>query len=434
MSALDRDVIATPSKRAKRPLVQRVSLKDTVAAASQAATLKRGAVSIFDKRGKKRRKRTRRPAKKSRSARSRDAGISQCLNRPTIRGYDFLQRHIFEIGYFQSHTGGSDEFSSPFPCPCGEKAEIVHGGCGKVCTVCGTVIDPRVISEYSHLTGSAEGNDSSNGEEKASAIRNTSGIANHSFLRNAMTGSQVHEFIDSEGKFTVIELPEAEADKRNKTLAAKLRELVGIMKLTQRVFDSGLAIFQNLEKNGYFRQVKVPYKDEEKVLPMLIAVLYISCKVVYASRSLRELCNVSADVRPRDVNCWLKLMKQMCTIQVPVTKPAEFVGRFCQMVRVHAHEERIAREILINVAKFDVDTNGRHPREVALAAIYMATCSRDDPPAIAKVAELVGISGGVAERTYSLLRSRKEDVVPVFMKNLLDLSGGLATLPVFKQV
>ena len=90
-----------------------------------------------------------------------------------------------------------------------------------------------------------------------------------------MTGSRVHEFVDSKGKLTVVELPEAEADKRNKTLAAKLREMVEIMKLTQRVFDSGLAIFQNLEKNGYFRKVKVPYKDDEKVLPILQLLLFI---------------------------------------------------------------------------------------------------------------------------------------------------------------
>ena len=74
---------------------------------------------------------------------------------------------------------------------------------------------------------------------------------------------------------------------------------------------------------------------------------------------------------------------------------------------------------------------GNIAREVAFAAIYLATCTRDDPPSINDMAQSVGISGGAAERTYNILRERKEDLVPQFMKNLLDLSGGLQGLPVF---
>jgi hypothetical protein len=395
-------------------------------------------VSIFEKK----KKTTGKKLKRSSLGSAPESRSSAFVGRPptprTLRkefvgkGYDFLQRHIAELFHFQREAGlETDAHSSTYPCPCGSKAEIVSAPSGEVCTICGFVISLSNASEYAHLIGSSEGNNPDNGDARAGAATNTSGLPSHYFLRNAMLGTNA-SFLNCNGESVTLSLPESEEEKRKKFLAISLRDNVALLKLSQRVFDCSLSILENLEAQRFFAQVKLPCREEEKILPFNLSILYMSCKMVGASRSLRELCNISSDVQPRQVNQWLKLVKHSCTMKIPISKPMEFVARFCQMTKVVEFEERLAREILMKIDLIQLDTKGRQSQEIALAAIYMSTCTRDDPPSITTMAHAVGVSVGAAERTYMILWEQRAHIVPLFMKTMLDTkSNGLDSLPTF---
>ena len=107
-----------------------------------------------------------------------------------------------------------NEGTPKYPCTCKELARIVNvGNGGRVCTMCGLILESNMLNEYAHMRGSAEGNNPENGEKRSAAACNTSGIANHYFLRNAMVGTQDVQFINSKGKEVQVQLPEDDKDK-----------------------------------------------------------------------------------------------------------------------------------------------------------------------------------------------------------------------------
>ena len=95
-----------------------------------------------------------------------------------------------------------------------------------MCTMCGLILESNMLNEYAHMRGSAEGNNPENGEKRSAAACNTSGIANHYFLRNAMVGTQNVQFINSKGKEVQVQLPEDDKDKCFKRITVALRDHV----------------------------------------------------------------------------------------------------------------------------------------------------------------------------------------------------------------
>ena len=161
-----------------------------------------------------------------------------------------------------------------------ELARIVNvGNGGRVCTMCGLILESNMLNEYAHMRGSAEGNNPENGEKRSAAACNTSGIANHYFLRNAMVGTQDVQFINSKGKKVQVQLPEDDKDKCFKRITVALRDHVFLLKLSQRIFDMSISILEDLEREHFFQHVPIPHGDETKLSPSRPISLYLACKI-----------------------------------------------------------------------------------------------------------------------------------------------------------
>ena len=349
-------------------------------------------------------------------------------------GCDFLQRHVAEVDMLHRNAENPSEHGHfmdaeinkvKYPCTCKELAKIVNIGSGRrVCTMCGLVLENNMVNEYTHMRGSAEGNNPDTGEKRSAAARNTSGIANHYFLRNSMIGTQNVKFINSRGKYVHVKLPEDKLDKCYICLTVALRDNVFLLKLSQRIYDTSLSVLEDLEREHFFQDISIPFEDEIKLLPLLLGLLYIACKIVGHSRSLRELCNPfpPEQITPSIINNWLKKVKTYLTIKIPITKPIEYISRFCHLNGVKEHEERIAREICIEASNVNIDANGRLAQEIALASIFLAiACVRSDLPDIEDMARNVGVSKNAVEKSYMKLRQYSYLLLPKFVQKLLDV-------------
>eukprot|EP00943_MAST-04B_sp_MAST-4B-sp1_P001403 g1403.t1 len=349
-------------------------------------------------------------------------------------GCDFLQRHIAEV--LKLHCDAEDQSEKgnfmneevnkvKYPCTCKELAKIINIGSGRrVCTMCGLVLENNMINEYAHLQGSAEGNNPDTGEVRSAAARNTSGIANHYFLRNSMMGTKNVKFINSKGKRVHVKLPEDNLDKCYIRLSVALRDNVFLLNLSQRIYDTSLSMLEDLERQYFFQEIDVPYKDEAKLLPLTVGLLYVACKIAGVSRSLNELCHPfsSESITPSAINHWLKHIKAYTTIKIPVSKPIEYISRFCHLNQVKGHEERIAREICIEASNVNIDMHGRLAQEIALGSIYLAiACVRSDLPDIGHMANKVGVAKNAVEKAYMTLRQYSRILLPKFVQKLLDV-------------
>ena len=350
-------------------------------------------------------------------------------------GCDFLQRHVAEVLLMHRDSedqseGGHfvNEGTPKYPCTCKELARIVNvGNGGRVCTMCGLILESNMLNEYAHMRGSAEGNNPENGEKRSAAACNTSGIANHYFLRNAMVGTQDVQFINSKGKEVQVQLPEDDKDKCFKRITVALRDHVFLLKLSQRIFDMSISILEDLEREHFFQHVPIPHGDETKLSPLVLSLLYLACKITGYSRSLKEICKpfVPTEASPSMLNDWLKQVKSYLTIKIPLSKPIEYISRFCHLNSVKEHEERLAREICIAISRMSIDMQGCClAQDVALATIFLAlACIRSDLPLLNEMAGRVGVSLTAVERTYMILRRYSKVLLPDFALKLLHVKA-----------
>lgn len=360
-------------------------------------------------------------------------------------GCDFLQRHVAEVLILhrdsedQSEGGNFINGGTPkYPCSCKELARIVNvGNGGRVCTMCGLILESNMLNEYAHMRGSAEGNNPENGEKRSAAACNTSGIANHYFLRNALVGTQNVQFINSKGEEVQVQLPEDDMNKCFKRLTVALRDHVFLLKLSQRIFDMSISILEDLEREHFFQHVRIPHDDETKLSPLVLSLLYLACKITGYSRSLAELCKpfLPTEASPSMLNNWLTQVKSYLTIKIPVSKPIEYISRFCHLNSVKEHEERLAREICMAISRMSIDMQGRLAQEVALATIFLAlACIRSDLPLLNEMAGRVGVTLFAVERAYMILRRYSKVLLPDFALKLLHFKANTFGLAKIKMM
>ena len=106
------------------------------------------------------------------------------------------------------------------------------------------------------------------------------------------------------------------------------------------------------------------------------------------------------EASPSMLKDWLKQVKSYLTIKIPISKPIEYISRFCHLNSVKEHEERLAREICIAISRMSIDMQGCClAQDVALATIFLAlACIRSDLPLLNEMAGRVGVSLTAVER------------------------------------
>lgn len=138
------------------------------------------------------------------------------------------------------------------------------------------------------------------------------------------------------------------------------------------------------------------------------------------------------------LNEWLKQVKPYLTFKIPVSKPIEYIPRFCHLNSVKEHEERLAREICITIGKMNIDTQGRLAQEVALATIFLAlACIRSDLPLLSDMAGRLSVSVTAVEKAYMILRRHSKVLLPEFALKLLLVKAnafGLAKMKTMPNV
>jgi len=141
---------------------------------------------------------------------------------------------------------------------------------------------------------------------------------------------------------------------------------------------------------------------------MVAAVIYIISRQHQSPIILEELEEVSGVSKKKIGKCYKKI-RQNIELEIPINKPADYIGRLASKLNVSGKTIAKSYEIVKEVEEKGF-TTGRVPISVAAAAIYIAGELTSDPNIPKKIQSVPGAS-------KNIIQKRKEEIEKLLSKD-----------------
>jgi len=158
-----------------------------------------------------------------------------------------------------------------------------------------------------------------------------------------------------------------------------------------------------IEKTAY-----VYRKAQEKRLvrgrstsSILAAAVYIACREMEASRSLKDIAEFT-DVKRKDVSRSYRVLVNALGIKVPLADPMKCIAKIANKAKVSEKSKRTAMDIMKDLVHREISA-GKLPMGLAATVLYMACAKNGENVTQKDIAE----SAGVTEVT---IRNRIKDL------------------------
>ncbi|OMP12777.1 Transcription factor TFIIB [Corchorus olitorius] len=161
--------------------------------------------------------------------------------------------------------------------------------------------------------------------------------------------------------------------------------------LVRTIKDRACEIFKNVENNKSCRG--------RNLKATVAAALYISCKEIKLSRTLKEISTVAM----KDINRAVEVIKKTMEVEkCGSLQPRELVRRFCSKLNMNNQAIKAVQEAVLEAEELDIR---RNPKSVLAAIIYMI----DQVSGAARSFKEIAIVAEVAENT---VKGSYKDVAP----------------------
>ncbi|OMP03541.1 Transcription factor TFIIB [Corchorus olitorius] len=165
--------------------------------------------------------------------------------------------------------------------------------------------------------------------------------------------------------------------------------------LVRTIKGRACEIFKNVEDNKSCR-------GRNLKATVAAAALYIACKEIKLSRTLKEISTVADGVAMKDISRAVEVIKKTMELETGGVQPGELVRRFCSKLNMNNQAIKAVQEAVLEVESLDIR---RNPKSILAAIIYMI----NQVSGAARSFKEIAIVAEVAENT---VKGSYKDVAP----------------------
>lgn len=204
----------------------------------------------------------------------------------------------------------------------------------------------------------------------------------------------------------------------------RIQHYAGLLRLTGDIQQKSKLIYKEIEEH-HAQRIRTAKKE-----PMVMAIIYIACKMVSASRTFREL-SAAAAVDEKDIRKYYRIVVSLLPenlkrqIAAEMLPPDQLVHRFCSLLKLGVDVAEVAAQIAKLAVPF---MEGKNPSSIAAAAIFASAKLKNpnvNAPTLERdIATHAHIAAGTVKNVYKELAAFGEKVMPASLKTQFNPPSG----------
>lgn len=137
---------------------------------------------------------------------------------------------------------------------------------------------------------------------------------------------------------------------------------------------------------------------------ILAAAIYIACREMGASRSLRDVVEIT-NVKRKVVSRSYRLLISELDIKMPLVDPMKCIAKIANKAKLSEKTKRMAIDTMADLAKKEISA-GKGPMGLAATVLYMSCLSNNEHVTQKDIAEAAGVTEVTIRNRVKDLRTR----------------------------
>jgi transcription initiation factor TFIIB len=182
------------------------------------------------------------------------------------------------------------------------------------------------------------------------------------------------------------------------------RNLAQAMTVLKRLCDKA-SLPNHIKENAaliYRKALNKGLVRGRSITTIIAASLYAACRKTGTPRNLKEIAEVSLTSKKKLAKCYRLLLRNL-DLHIPLSDPVNFLSKIAERSDISGHTQLLALEILKEAKKKHLQ-EGKNPRGVAGAALYIACILANEKRTQKDIAESAGITEVTIRNRYSTFK------------------------------
>ncbi|XVF14384.1 hypothetical protein REPUB_Repub09cG0054300 [Reevesia pubescens] len=171
--------------------------------------------------------------------------------------------------------------------------------------------------------------------------------------------------------------------------------------LVTTIKDRACEIYKNVEDSKSCKR--------KNLNAVLAASLFIACKEIRLSRTLKEISTVADGASKREINRAIEVIKKQLQVDMGTVQPGELVRRFCSKLGMKNQDIKAVQEAVMIVEELDIR---RNPKSVLAAVIYMINQVSGSEKTVQEIAVVAEVAEGTIKKSYKDLAPYASRLIP----------------------
>ncbi|OMO73291.1 Transcription factor TFIIB [Corchorus capsularis] len=268
-----------------------------------------------------------------------------------------------------------------------------------ICTECSLVLESHHIDESSEWRIFADSDDNGKYDrERVGSKQNL--LLDQANLRTFASNPNPKKGGGGGGPFvgSLNSLNQSNSSDKGLTEGFKMIEnMADNLGLVRTIKDRACEIFKNVEDNKSCRG--------RNLKATVAATLYIACKELKLSRTLKEISRVADGVAMKEISRTVEVIKKRMEVETGGVQPAELVRRFCSKLNMNYQ----AIKAVEAVENFDIR---RNPKSILAAIIYMIDQVSGSARSFKEIAIAAEVAEGTVKKSYNDVAPHASTLIP----------------------
>ena len=272
-----------------------------------------------------------------------------------------------------------------------------------ICRSCGHVISEKALetqAEWRAFT-TDEVNDRSRTGMPTSLARHDKGLATIIGRANKDASGQV---LDAAMRTTMERLrtwdfrtqAHTSTDRNLRQAFEHLDKLKDKLGLSDAIIEKTAYIYRKAQENGMVRG--------RTINSVLAASLYIACRELEVSRTLKDIAAIS-NIKRKELARMYRLMFFKLDVKIPMVDPLKCIAKISNKINLSEKTKRQAIIIMNDVTKKEISA-GKDPMGIAATVLYLSCLKTDEYRSQIDIASAAGVTEVTIRNRFKDLKSQ----------------------------
>jgi transcription initiation factor TFIIB len=173
----------------------------------------------------------------------------------------------------------------------------------------------------------------------------------------------------------------------------KLKDKLG---LSDAIIEKTAYIYRKAQENGMVRG--------RTINSVLAASLYIACRELEVSRTLKDIATIS-NIKRKELARMYRLMFFKLDVKIPMVDPLKCIAKISNKINLSEKTKRQAISIMNDVTKKEISA-GKDPMGIAATVLYLSCLKTDEYRSQIDIASAAGVTEVTIRNRFKDLKSR----------------------------